>query len=306
VVGHNVSSDRFTLGYGITGLAHKATLWKDGEETQLDSPNGCNSAAWSMCVSDGDVYAVGRYELNAALWKNGRREDIHYIEDGVAHRASASSVAVYDGDVYVSGSVSRGRFDLPGSLVWKNGELLHWLIGSFPAGSSTSIFFPGGDMYVGGWTYLGFATRLPTIWKNGEPTLLVGPGWYDDLCDGVTSVFVDGDDVYATSNCISSIRDEYGNLVGVAVPVAALWKNGAETNIGGRYSSSGADSVAVLNGDVYVAGWAMDQERKNQVAVLWVNGARYDLTDQAQGPFGRSRATSVAVREKAGPAPIAR
>jgi hypothetical protein len=169
-------------------------------------------------------------------------------------------------------------------------------------------------MYVGGRVLNGdtYASG-PAIWKNGGQPTILGPGndkrWDDasvvDFWDGVTSVFVDGEDVYATSNYRGEFQDEYGNNTTWG-SAAVLWKNGAETFPGGRHSWSGARSVAVLNGDVYVAGWAMDQERERKVAVLWVNGARYDLIDQAQGPFVESFANSVAVRERANPAPIAR
>jgi uncharacterized membrane protein len=98
-----------------------ATLWKDGAATHL-SEGGGNAGAYSVSVSDGDVYVAG-YEsrgdtFTAALWKDG--EALHLSEGDFG--TEATSVFVSFDDVYVVGHfcefAKEGRYT---TFVRKNG-----------------------------------------------------------------------------------------------------------------------------------------------------------------------------------------
>lgn len=115
------------------------------------------------------------------------------------------------------------------------------------------------DIYVAGACYNQTTKRdIAVYWKNGQPVALT-----DGQVDAeATSIAVVGDDIY---------------VLGSAGGQALYWKNGQETRF--RYDKgdfNSASSIAVINGDVYVAGCYRDYDDKqiifNDFAMYWKNG----------------------------------
>jgi len=108
-----------------------AMVWKNGRVLYRLTEG---SAVLSLAVSDGDVYAGGRYNsvgyMPAIVWKNGRL--LHRLNSSGA--AIAKSLFVQGGDVY-AGGVERNAQGTWVAKVWKNGETLYRLNDSSEAAS---------------------------------------------------------------------------------------------------------------------------------------------------------------------------
>ena len=229
--------------------------------------------------------------------------------------STANAVFVAGDDVYLAGvdntQLRYGHPD-PAPAVWKNGEktLLGLSENNCNGGNVTSVFVSGDDVYVGGYQFLevetwadqgawsfGEGNNRATLWKNGDPTLLETPACFDSF---VSSVFVDGEDVYAAGGFSRMLKwrdNEYYNF-----EFAAVWKNGEVVFGDVDGSCSFAMSVSVSNGIVYVAGdvWEITGEREinggygNHSAVLWIDGEPQYL-NSADNRMYSSGATSVFV-----------
>jgi hypothetical protein len=264
-------------------------VFKNGVTKRLEGMP-CFQATSSVFVSDGDVYIAGQAHEHlpglpeifqfAVLWKNGvpQRLGRALFTDPSGRpvgESSAYSVCVAGGHVYVAGSEDAINPDYSGQFsnvmrmptLWVDGVPQHLPTGSIYGGEAFSVFVsPGGDVYVGGRASGGCAT----IWKNGVRQELRPCAFGRSA--SVRSVFVDGDDVYATGY----------DWVGVAR--AVLWKNGV-----GQLLLDGASlacSVFVSDGDVYVAGREDDLSAfpiDRGYAVLWKNGVKQRLTEGIEG-----------------------
>jgi len=95
---------------------------------------------------------------------------------------------VSDKDVYLVGNSS----DYYGNTAtyWKNGLRVQLAPDNPYSSFGNAVYVSGSDVYVGGL----MGDSGPAYWKNGVQVSLPGPNKYP----GVTSLFVNGDDVYAT------------------------------------------------------------------------------------------------------------
>lgn len=92
-----------------------AKMWINGEVTHL-SDGDWEASTNTIYVHDNDIYVTGSQAIQGSgycpvLWKNGVKQELEIIT------GEACDVEVYEGDVYVSGSV--GGL----AVIWKNGEI---------------------------------------------------------------------------------------------------------------------------------------------------------------------------------------
>ena len=256
---HSIVTDVYVVvweRHGSTG--YKAMLLKNGEIQHTiisQHENGLSVTNNSLFVHGNDVYfGVGVSGPDAIVYKNGEP----FIS--LSTNGFASSIFVYNGDVYVCGAyASEGK-------IWKNGEELHCL-GTF---RPRSIFIYNGDIYVAGTAYNESQHREIFLWKNGE---INGFAESHDERDTVREVFVSNGDVYVVGTIF---RNSTMRRRGRAV----LWKNG---EIQGLYNGmSASHAVYISNDNVYVIGW-----RFSLGGTLWVNGVPQRIGDSValQGLF---------------------
>lgn len=123
--------DVYVAGKESVNFHFRARYWKNGIGTFLTDGSEYGSAAADIAVSGKDVYCVGNALYNdntsvAIIWKNGVAQ---ILPMGV----SASSVFVFNNDVYVAGD------GIGFALYWKNGVPTKLTEGSTNA-SASSIF----------------------------------------------------------------------------------------------------------------------------------------------------------------------
>ena len=259
-------------------------LLKNGVEQNLTYYDNSFST-YSVFVSGSDVYVAGNegrwiqhvgHILNAAVWKNGELQHLTDINDfGIAY---ANSVFVSGSDVYVTGNVGG-----VGTL-WKNGveqnlsQTNHDDYDYYSL-SANSVFVSGNDVYVAGsegwwneedWN-TGVANGAARLWKNGIVQSLSQTNHddYDYYTASANSVYVSGSDVYVAG--FEHLYNEHEE----GISFATLWKNGVVQHLSG---GTGANSVFVLDDDVYVGGGGI-VDSGNFGGILWINGVGQNLSN---------------------------
>ena len=222
-------SDVYVVGYECKGDINEyasnksiATLWKNGVPQYLT--DGTKYAeAYSVYVSDNNVYVAGHDGEIATLWKNGVAQN---LTDG-SQGARAKSVYVSGSDVYIVGFECKGHFNdyymsnNGIAIFWKNGVAQNLTDGSHRA-CANSVYVHGNDVYVVGYVDIGEKYKyydekprlysIAILWKNGVSQYLT-----DGTNDAeASSIYVSDNNVYVAG---------YENI-DLWHPVARLWKNG--------------------------------------------------------------------------------
>jgi hypothetical protein len=188
-------------------------------------------------------------------------------------------------DIYIIGSTTNEQGELIATL-WKNemeqnlsgGTYTKWAITENVDGMLTrSVYILGNDVYAVGTKHVPYKTQnsqgthaVALLWKNGKEQILVE----ENLPSVANAVFVTGNDVYVAGGAARK-TNTYSHE-------AVLWKNGELQYLppgippSYRYFYNHAQSVYVLNNDVYVAGRIYDNGQK---AAFWKNGIVQELTD---------------------------
>ena len=282
--------DLYTIGT-IDGIA---TLWKNGEATQLTKA-GKRAYPQSILVEGNDVYIVGYYSEEIApqeyiyktfLWKNGQ-------ETILSETGTARFISKNGNDIYITGTEGNN------AVMWKNGTKTVLLEGIKGTGAGRTIF-SGNDVYVvvnKGYetylwkdgeleviidnnsteptgkkipalsdnTYLAYTSvgSQPYLWKNGEMIKL--PSTADSY---IYDMFVSGNDVYTT-----------GTTAGFTQSV--LWKNQESKTV---YSTpqllaSQPTSVYVVDNNVYLAGQKYLPNSTECTITLWKNEEEVTLNN---------------------------
>ncbi len=217
ILGLTVSDANLYLT-GITDSNANVAYWKNGAPVVINWTLGNTNQAYSsgtaiasaVAVSGSDVYAIGQIDdtiLNfgsvvpvAAYWKNGEMN--LFGSSGVY--AQPTGIAVSGSNVYISAN-KMGTLDIGGIFVLDGANTaMYWTNGvpvTLGAGTTTSIFLSGNDVYVSGTTGDGSAV----YWKNGNPVLLANNA-------NTKGIVVSGNDVYVAGN----LGYHYG----------VCWKNG--------------------------------------------------------------------------------
>jgi hypothetical protein len=266
-------------------------LWKHGAivplEVEAADPNAQFMRASQVAASGGDVYVAGSLGSLAALWVNGGLQ--HVSNNGWACCVVLSGEDVYvGGQDYVLGTTG---------AIWKNG-VKQTVAPPGPGArraSVESLFVSGDDVYAAVMDIIddniyNLKSR-PLLWKNGESQELLNEGEFGAY---VRTVFVEGEDVYVV-----------GNELNKAGPMAVLWKNGVWQKLLADKPAL-ADSLFVLNGNVYVAGRQATGAGVS-IPTLWINGEAVDLrpsgfTHQAWSVFVVPKEVAPKEKENVEPA----
>ncbi|PXY38814.1 hypothetical protein DMB65_21055 [Flavobacterium cheongpyeongense] len=126
---------------------------------------------------------------------------------------------------------------------------------------TTSSDLKSTDVYIVGITRNTSNKAIPTIWKNGKPTILPSDNNINTTGFRIT---VSGNDVYA----INGNFDETNAII--------LWKNGISSVVA---ENAIAEDLIVENGDVYILG------RKGNSFRYWKNGVETILTNGLSNNF---------------------
>lgn len=235
-------TDVYVAGYQLNGTNLIASYWKNKVATPLTS--SIYGLANAIAVDGTDVYVAGS-EYGATLsiakiWKNGVATP---LTDGTLD-ASASSIIVNGGDVYVAG------YEGSVAMYWKNGIPTKLTDGNYQS-SAVSIAISGTDVYALGYEYSTIGNDAK-YWKNGIPTYISKGGTAE-----VSQIIIDSNNVY---------------VCGSTSNIATYWKNGIAVPLTDGTNVAAANGIAVHNGDVYVVGFE-DNKSGVRVAKLWKNGA---------------------------------
>lgn len=217
-----------------------------------------STTAQGFLYSNNNMYIVGRSSVPDRAFMLKNKTETIFSEVG----AGATGVALMGEDVYIC-----GYYTFSGThtvALWKNSTLTPLMSNSEITSESigNAIAVSGGNVFVGGYIKNTQGIQVACYWKNNQRT---------DLSDGlkdaiVYSIFVDGNDVYASGQ-YSSVIDNNINLI------ACYWKNGIRTNL--ISSASNANSIFVSNGQIFITGSYFSSS--GQTACYWKNGEKFDL-----------------------------
>jgi hypothetical protein len=280
----------------------RAIMWKDNNPTVLST---IPSYATAMCVQDTDIYVAGveyptKFATNAVYWVNKQiirltfnsnlgndaavgigvvGKDLYVAGNGGVYwkngdmvvlpgeRAKATGMVIKGNDVYICGyyDALTPAFHTT-ACYWKNGVLYGTTDNVYESHPTAIAVDDNGNVYMSGYT-IGTITpqaggyHRPVFWKNNVLTKLP----MDKISATANGIAVDGGNIY-----VSGTSDEGEISAGVfRNPKGVLWKNGTPENLG--ISLSGG-SLAIIDGDVYVAG-SRPIDPLTAYGVVFKNGA---------------------------------
>jgi hypothetical protein len=265
--------------YASGGITNRAGVnvggyWKNGTWVALSIPNATKDISLrSFILSGNDVYAAGTYNSSPdssildvpGYWKNENWTALSKLD--ATKYSYVHSIVLSGLDVYVSGTNQNSSGILVAGY-WKN-EIWNALpsIDNSKDSYATSLIISGIDIYIGGYSKNSSGIAVPVYWKNGTRILLTT---IDNTDVSVNSIFVSGNDVYATGGN-SLIFMNYTSVH------TGYWKNGIWTNLPSPDSSK-ISSVSFITGyasDIYAIG--MPPSGYNVVTIpvtgYWKNGA---------------------------------
>lgn len=230
------------------------------------------------------MYAAGEVSngasFRAASWKNGVETPL-----GPSDQVSeASSIAVSGSDVFVGGAIYDSTFK-PQAVLWKNG-VAQALTAPPMYGFVNAVAVSGSDVYAVGSTNDGVNTRA-TLWTNGVASTLPSKGLLSPngsvlfYNSGASALVLQGTDVFIVGADYVNLKTAANVTASGAVP--ALWKNGAETLLGGATYAGAASAVCLAGTDLYIAGNSVQGSGNSATtaAVYWENGNLVNLADTA-------------------------
>jgi hypothetical protein len=292
--------------YVLGTIGDSLICWKNGEARHLYSQTKLVYVfgSPSLFVADNDVFISGNKPNNnprlvgstPVYWRN----DAAIVLPDSTGDATATSIFVYNSDVYVAGTswylgdTARVPYTSPTAIypksgnvatLWKNGAPVS-LPGFFYVGLTgggqyavsayndyvSSLYVSGNDVYVAGGSRIW--GHKAGYWKNGVPVDLTKGLIYKDpngrhCYPTTTSIFASNNDVYVTGYQMTG-----GSFVN---PTAIYWKNGLPVFLTtDSTSGSVASAIHVSGNDVHIAGY---QNINNYArAMYWKNGVATPLT----------------------------
>jgi len=183
--------------------------------------------------------------------------------------AIATAQAFYDADDADQSMVNSARIALVAATTVFNGQKQ---FGTKTDGTQDTSY----DVYIAG-GYSNGAESIPCYWKNDVKTdLPLTTGYFRGWAE---KIIIDGNDIYVLGNVDDDNRS-----------VGCYWKNGVISLIP---NNGGTMDMAVLNGDLYIAGAYETQEGNYPFPCYWKNGIKTDLTIPEGGYDGWASTISV-------------
>lgn len=251
-----------------------AVYWKSGVLTDLTDGSRFITAN-SIAISGNDVYVGGNDFINnhfvAKYWKNGIIAN--FVD--TTTESYVSSVAVSGEDIYFAGYETDGVHKI--AQFWKNGQAVNLTSGANDA-EITSIVVACNNVYAAGWESNG-RFQVAKYWINGSSVSL-GDGSKNTKA---LSIAISGNDIYLAGNEYT-YTDSCPQCAGpqAATVFSKIWKNGTVIKTGS--TSQSFSSIAISNGDVYIAG------NDGSFASYFKNGNAVHLTDGK----GEAQASAIA------------
>lgn len=233
----------------VTFASCKKTSTPDPDPDPNPNPNPIGKI-FVAGVDTSGVYPNVSYV--AKYWVDGKAFP---LTDGGNGYATATSIYVADGHVYVAGSEKSNKVDV--AKYWKDGQAV--VLGDgIKRSFAYSIVVLGSDVYVAG-----ESDGKAVYWKNNTMNVLP---------DGVqaNSIAVVGTDIYIAGNNRISINYESTYTV-------KYWKNGVSADLETSNSVNNVSSIFVKGEDVYVTGFIHNTDDE-LTARYWKNGTATDLS----------------------------
>jgi len=239
----NVHNNDFVAGY-----------YRNGNRVVL-ADKAFTGLSHCAVFSGSDFYICGAMMVNgnykAVYWKNGIA---HFLPDK-SPQSYAYGITVNGSDVYVAGAAIT-TVNHKYAVYWKN-DTAYNLTDTVSQSEARDIALVKNDVYI-----VGDSPSAGTYWKNGKPILLSDAA-------GLMSITTSGNDYYFSGNRSTGGQGIYW----IKDKAYYLPSNGYETS---------ADGIAVLNNDVYVAGWTIGDLSK-VTPVYWKNGNIVQLPTPTPG-----------------------
>jgi hypothetical protein len=267
------------------------TCRKNGVPIALKIPVGFEATVLSTAVSGNDIYNAGfvvdsNNVPHVVYWKNGKPT---LPKSGILPPdGKAYAVAVDENNVYLAGFVNK-TFSGPFAAWWKNGVLIKLTDGKKPS-AVHAVTISGNDVYLAG-----SEGNTAVYLKNGIPAILPGGTVASSIAVSEGNTFIAGartvsggkltaGEIFkaAATSLKEQLTTDIFDLMIDNCEKALYWKNGVPSELA---DSTAASSIAVYNGDVYIAG------NQGKIAKYWKNGVPTVLTNGAYDAF----AASVAV-----------
>ena len=233
-----------------------------------DLTDGTSDAmANDIIIQGNDIYIAGQQSMGgnakwtARYWKNGTAIS---LTDGSVN-AVASSMAIAGNDIYVIGERSPDGIT-PLTCYWKNGILTD-LSDQSTYAADQAITTAGNEIYMAWSASYNSSGNLKTIYsKNFGNPQVISDGTQNSRGSAVA---ISGTDVYIAGSGPSADGKEIA---------AKYWKNGNAVTLTSVSESAEALSIAVLDNDIYVAGY-MASPNSSSKATYWKNGTAVSLTN---------------------------
>lgn len=227
------------------------------------------------------AYGGDGYQKNstACYWIDSNKYDLSI--PSVEDTSSASSVFIYEGSVYISGSYGP-KYDQLKPCYWVDGKRVDLplpRLGKF--GDTSSIFIMGGNVFIGGYFFTDsdYKTSRPCYWVNNKIVELSMPNKSGSAIRGSTSdIFISGNDVYT---CGSISVDS------ITTPVYWINNDRTELSVPAGHSVSYATSIAIDNNDIHICGFS-GESWDDQKIYYWKNGNRVALPMPPSTQISRS------------------